>query len=150
MKKAGSPPCLKSLILLVEQRGLEPLASALRTRRSAKLSYCPTRTRIPFRVSSFKFRPEESADFADYTDTEIIEENRRRALKTMVAPKERNESTPRTLRSPEHCRCLINCFAEFMDFFPPALRHVSSAAAAAADHLTSLAHQRIHVASRVR
>jgi hypothetical protein len=26
----------------VEQRGLEPLASALRTRRSAKLSYCPT------------------------------------------------------------------------------------------------------------
>src|ERR1043166_449587 len=28
--------------LLVEQRGVEPLTSALRTRRSAKLSYCPT------------------------------------------------------------------------------------------------------------
>ena len=28
--------------LLVEQRGIEPLTSALRTRRSAKLSYCPT------------------------------------------------------------------------------------------------------------
>jgi hypothetical protein len=27
---------------MVEQRGIEPLASALRTRRSAKLSYCPT------------------------------------------------------------------------------------------------------------
>src|SRR5215213_9757739 len=33
----------KSLNLLVEQRGIEPLTSALRTRRSAKLSYCPTR-----------------------------------------------------------------------------------------------------------
>src|SRR6185369_1092444 len=46
MKKAGSPPCPKSLILLVEQRGIEPLTSALRTRRSAKLSYCPTRRDI--------------------------------------------------------------------------------------------------------
>ena len=27
---------------MVEQRGIEPLTSALRTRRSAKLSYCPT------------------------------------------------------------------------------------------------------------
>ena len=26
----------------MEQRGLEPLTSALRTRRSAQLSYCPT------------------------------------------------------------------------------------------------------------
>src|ERR1700749_87612 len=43
MKKARSLPCPKSLILLVEQRGIEPLTSALRTRRSAKLSYCPTR-----------------------------------------------------------------------------------------------------------
>src|SRR5436190_18094002 len=42
MKKARSLPCPKSLILLVEQRGIEPLTSALRTRRSAKLSYCPT------------------------------------------------------------------------------------------------------------
>jgi hypothetical protein len=33
---------LKPAGLLVEQRGIEPLASALRTRRSAKLSYCPT------------------------------------------------------------------------------------------------------------
>src|SRR5207253_3636594 len=46
MRKAGSLPCLKSLILLVEQRGIEPLTSALRTRRSAKLSYCPTRNKI--------------------------------------------------------------------------------------------------------
>src|SRR5689334_7368577 len=46
MKKAGSLPCPKSLILLVEQRGVEPLTSALRTRRSAKLSYCPTRSVI--------------------------------------------------------------------------------------------------------
>jgi hypothetical protein len=30
---------------LVEQRGVEPLTSALRTRRSAKLSYCPTRVK---------------------------------------------------------------------------------------------------------
>jgi hypothetical protein len=35
----------------VEQRGIEPLTSALRTRRSAKLSYCPTRLRIQFQVS---------------------------------------------------------------------------------------------------
>ncbi len=41
---------------MVEQRGIEPLTSALRTRRSAKLSYCPTRARIQFQVSSFKFR----------------------------------------------------------------------------------------------
>src|SRR4029079_673425 len=46
MKKAGWLPCPKSLILLVEQRGIEPLTSALRTRRSAKLSYCPTRRDI--------------------------------------------------------------------------------------------------------
>src|SRR6185369_683179 len=57
MKKAGWPPCRKSLILLVEQRGIEPLTSALRTRRSAKLSYCPTRISIlPFQVSGFKFQ----------------------------------------------------------------------------------------------
>src|SRR6266700_1745005 len=56
MKKARSLPCPKSLILLVEQRGIEPLTSALRTRRSAKLSYCPTRARIQFRVFSFKCR----------------------------------------------------------------------------------------------
>src|ERR1041385_9370603 len=31
---------------MVEQRGVEPLTSALRTRRSAKLSYCPTRSAI--------------------------------------------------------------------------------------------------------
>src|SRR5215211_8899221 len=31
---------------MVEQRGIEPLTSALRTRRSAKLSYCPTRVAI--------------------------------------------------------------------------------------------------------
>ena len=31
---------------MVEQRGIEPLTSALRTRRSAKLSYCPTRVVI--------------------------------------------------------------------------------------------------------
>jgi hypothetical protein len=31
---------------MVEQRGIEPLTSALRTRRSAKLSYCPTRISI--------------------------------------------------------------------------------------------------------
>src|ERR1041384_969083 len=31
---------------MVEQRGVEPLTSALRTRRSAKLSYCPTRRDI--------------------------------------------------------------------------------------------------------
>ena len=30
----------------MEQRGIEPLTSALRTRRSAKLSYCPTFTGI--------------------------------------------------------------------------------------------------------
>jgi hypothetical protein len=56
---------------MVEQRGIEPLTSALRTRRSAKLSYCPTsktrkhagfekllatRMRIPFQVLGFKFQ----------------------------------------------------------------------------------------------
>src|SRR5215831_19812975 len=54
-KRRGAPR-RKCLILLVEQRGIEPLASALRTRRSAKLSYCPTRkTILPCRVSGFKF-----------------------------------------------------------------------------------------------
>jgi hypothetical protein len=43
--------------LLVEQRGIEPLTSALRTRRSAKLSYCPTRKKIlTFQVSGFKLQ----------------------------------------------------------------------------------------------
>ena len=56
---------------MVEQRGIEPLTSALRTRRSAKLSYCPTskahkhagfekllatETRIPFQVLGFNLR----------------------------------------------------------------------------------------------
>src|SRR6267142_6522416 len=57
MRKAGLPPCLKSLILMVEQRGLEPLASALRTRRSAKLSYCPTNRKNT--VSSLRFQEEK-------------------------------------------------------------------------------------------
>src|SRR5687768_8530355 len=43
---------------MVEQRGVEPLTSALRTRRSAKLSYCPTRSAIlGTRLSSVKRRP---------------------------------------------------------------------------------------------
>ena len=45
---------------MVEQRGIEPLTSALRTRRSAKLSYCPTNRRIQFRVSSFNPRVADS------------------------------------------------------------------------------------------
>src|SRR5687768_9578702 len=58
MKKAGPPPCRKYLILLVEQRGIEPLTSALRTRRSAKLSYCPTRSAIlGTQLISVKRRP---------------------------------------------------------------------------------------------
>ena len=45
----------------MEQRGIEPLTSALRTRRSAKLSYCPTPeentvSSFEFQVSSFTFR----------------------------------------------------------------------------------------------
>ena len=62
---------------------IEPLTSALRTRRSAKLSYCPTSkmrkragfekllatsSRIPFQVLGFKFQ-ELSTDYADYTDS---------------------------------------------------------------------------------
>jgi hypothetical protein len=38
---ASLPDGCKPLILLVEQWGIEPQTSALRTRRSAKLSYCP-------------------------------------------------------------------------------------------------------------
>jgi hypothetical protein len=67
-KKATVTSGRLGAILLVEQRGLEPLASALRTRRSAKLSYCPTPTEeysFEFGVSSFEF---ESADYADYTE----------------------------------------------------------------------------------
>jgi hypothetical protein len=41
---------------LVEQRGIEPLTSALRTRRSAKLSYCPTRSVI---LGSVRIRVKE-------------------------------------------------------------------------------------------
>src|SRR5882672_4835118 len=43
---------------MVEQRGIEPLTSALRTRRSAKLSYCPTREENT--VSSFRFQVSSS------------------------------------------------------------------------------------------
>src|ERR1041385_222198 len=51
---------------LVEQRGIEPLTSALRTRRSAKLSYCPTRkTILTFQVSGFKLQ--RSRDLSGYT-----------------------------------------------------------------------------------
>src|SRR6266481_1399858 len=47
---------------MVEQRGIEPLTSALRTRRSAKLSYCPTRNSIlPFQVSAIKFQVRRNA-----------------------------------------------------------------------------------------
>ena len=47
----------------MEQRGIEPLTSALRTRRSAKLSYCPTRNSIlPFQVSGFKFQVGTTTD----------------------------------------------------------------------------------------
>src|SRR6266850_4953958 len=45
---------LKAVGLLVEQRGIEPLTSALRTRRSAKLSYCPMPKQNT--VSSFEFQ----------------------------------------------------------------------------------------------
>ncbi len=50
--------CLKTVRLLVEQRGIEPLTSALRTRRSAKLSYCPTpneNTVSSLRIQVFEF-----------------------------------------------------------------------------------------------
>ena len=62
----------------MEQRGIEPLTSALRTRRSAKLSYCPTRsnaswrlaarTRIQFQVSSFKFHKQQTINPPDDVD----------------------------------------------------------------------------------
>jgi hypothetical protein len=58
---------LKVVVLLVEQRGIEPLTSALRTRRSAKLSYCPTPGRIQSQVSGFKFE-RKSTDYGDCTD----------------------------------------------------------------------------------
>ena len=38
----------------MEQRGVEPLTSALRTLRSAKLSYCP-KSDFEFQISNFKF-----------------------------------------------------------------------------------------------
>src|SRR6266581_5760313 len=54
--------------LLVEQRGIEPLASALRTRRSAKLSYCPTPYAIiQFRFSGFKFQVPSSPQITRIT-----------------------------------------------------------------------------------
>ena len=54
---------------MVEQRGIEPLTSALRTRRSAKLSYCPTPTRIQFQVSSFKFQVYDYPQIAQIRQT---------------------------------------------------------------------------------
>jgi hypothetical protein len=42
--RPGGRPLVRNL--LVEQRGIEPLTSALRTRRSAKLSYCPDASEI--------------------------------------------------------------------------------------------------------
>ena len=42
-------------VLLVEQRGIEPLTSALRTRRSAKLSYCPIAGILGSEKDSVKF-----------------------------------------------------------------------------------------------
>src|SRR5438094_7210719 len=52
MELIGCMRRAKSLVRLVEQRGIEPLTSALRTRRSAKLSYCPTKSE----EYSFRFR----------------------------------------------------------------------------------------------
>src|SRR6185312_256412 len=63
MKKARSLPCPKSLILLVEQRGIEPLTSALRTRRSAKLSYCPTKRENNVSGSRFQGRTFQVSGF---------------------------------------------------------------------------------------
>ena len=48
---------MKAFFLLVEMRGVEPLTSALRTQRSAKLSYIPGNES---RVSSSEFRVEAS------------------------------------------------------------------------------------------
>jgi len=64
-KVAALPYVIDSL---VEQRGIEPLTSALRTRRSAKLSYCPTEPRIPFQVLGFKFQHHLQIT-RDYTDS---------------------------------------------------------------------------------
>ena len=41
-KKGFHPKRAKAFKNLVEMRGVEPLTSALRTQRSAKLSYIPT------------------------------------------------------------------------------------------------------------
>ena len=53
----------------MEARGIEPLTSAVRLQRSAKLSYVPI---IGFRVRSFEFRAAEKANF------EFIENHRMR------------------------------------------------------------------------
>ena len=92
---------------MVEQRGIEPLTSALRTRRSAKLSYCPTTNkRIQFRVSSFK---ESNADWTkDTAKTKArLQVSGKRPSGKMprnLTEERGQESLNRNLRTPQQLR----------------------------------------------
>src|SRR5438105_5306412 len=106
--------------LKVEQRGIEPLTSALRTRRSAKLSYCPMRTWM------------------------ILERARGRC---QARPMFGRVSGGRRLRQATRCR--FNRVGELRDVAPAALRHVCAPAAAPFDECASRAHECVHVAACV-
>src|SRR5581483_3736336 len=100
-KRRGAPR-RKCLILMVEQRGIEPLTSALRTRRSAKLSYCPTgKTILPFRVSSFKFRLTHRrrnlrrSSFQTFLPTEMALVRGRRSLDVWFHSEHRSKHAPK-------------------------------------------------------
>src|SRR5690242_7239071 len=122
---------------MVEQRGVEPLTSALRTRRSAKLSYCPTRSVI---LGSAVVECQAGADHC-------------RAACTSKGQSQENDTTRKTipLRSgtTNYRNGAIDRFLQPVNILPAALRHVGSAAAATVKQRTRFTHQRVHVARRV-
>src|SRR5205085_7034330 len=105
----------------MEQRGVEPLTSALRTRRSAKLSYCPMRTWM------------------------ILERARGRCQARYILGTARRTSG--SLR--QTARRSFNRLVEPADVVPAALRHVCAPAAAPFDECASHAHECVHVAACV-
>ena len=62
---------------MVEQRGIEPLTSALRTRRSAKLSYCPTGNKIlHFKLAAKAYSATELQRISGDFETPVLAERR--------------------------------------------------------------------------
>jgi hypothetical protein len=111
----------------VEQRGIEPLTSALRTRRSAKLSYCPTSEENT--VSSFRFQASALGAETPFTAR-------------WPEPHGKSMGDVETYRVHIYCvfqssqllLCRLDRSADLFEILPAPLRHIRFAAAAPVNH----------------